>query len=351
MSGKLEEQQPKSTSSYVAFDEFDPEKVIFSAPHPPKTSPNGATNQKQIDVTYNYGTVENPDVKILKFEAPELTTTWGINEQVSKFGDGKIQYSIACTMDMNNPKHVAYIDFLDNILYSTVAKHLGTVKMQIGMKHFDPANPKPNELSTFVYYPRDKVSGDILEEKPPAVYHSIYRRVSKANGNVYNTIFIGLDHKEVSWDVLKGVNMNFIPLMQVNRIFIGTKASIQIEMQSAVITSVQARDGGVKQDATIDRLIKQDPDLAKRVSSQLATLNARKQAAPTQTVSSDTSTFAGIGSKPKAEEKPKTVGAPQPSMAQIDPTTQSSSSTNPISEFIAAAPKRSLRTQPALKLN
>src|SRR5690606_39260936 len=83
----------------------------------------------------------------------------------------------------------------------------------------------------------------------------------------------------VPWELLMGVEMEFVPLIHIKRIYVGGgKASIQMEVVSAVLTSPpKPRGTSTKQMLTVNRLKESNPVLADQISAQIAKLSIDRQ--------------------------------------------------------------------------
>jgi hypothetical protein len=127
-------------------------------------------------------------------------------------------------------------------------------------------NPEACGFKHPVYYPRDKVTLEIVPGKSPSLYLALSIRKDA------KTMFCGLDEQPISWDLLKNVSMSFVPLVQFEKIYVGGgKPSLQMKLVSAVVTSVVSKSSLVRQKSTIERL-KQSRELCDTVARQIEAL-------------------------------------------------------------------------------
>jgi len=180
-----------------------------------------------------------------------------------------------CKFDNNNPEHVQLINTMDN-LYQGTAFILNTMKVQVGLRHFNMEAAEATGLKRPIYRPYDKVTGDPIQGRAPSMFLKLFRRGKAPFAE--ETLFTGLDEKPIPWTLLQNVEMRFIPLIHVKRIYVGGgKASIQMEVVSAVVTSIRARGSATRQTGTIQRLQTARPELADMVAGQLAKLTLDRQ--------------------------------------------------------------------------
>ena len=92
--------------------------------------------------------------------------------------------------------------------------------------------------------------------------------------------------KKIDWQYLEGVNMSFIPNIHFKKVYIGSKITIQTEVQSAVITKINKIGDLTSQTSTIDNLIESNYDLTLAIESNINDIknlvNGPPPAAPQQ---------------------------------------------------------------------
>jgi hypothetical protein len=292
------------------------ENIIFgniSQKTVPNVNPPSVYNE--IAIEYNYGEVDNQLRAPFLWELPEVTTTIGISE--SDIG-GRKKFSIPISLNPGtNEEHKKCISLMD-ATYKTCAELIYKNRAALKLPHFMKENPEGSGFKHPVYYPRDKVSLEIIPGKSPSMYLPLsIRKDSK-------TMFCGLDEKPISWDLLKNVQMTFIPLVHFEKIYVGGgKPSLQMKLVSGIVTSVMSKSSVVRQKSTIDRLRQSKPELFENVSKQIEDLRLTSSDSLLTTTTTTTGTNEEEGesveeqspenSPPKAKSKfsapPKVGGA------------------------------------------
>ncbi len=269
------------------------ENIIFgniSQKTVPNVNPPSVYNE--IAIEYNYGDSTNQLRAPFLWELPEVTTSLGISE--SEIG-GKTKFSIPISLSPNtNPEHKQVIDLMD-ATYRTCAELIFKNRAQLKLPHFMKENPEGSNFKHPVYFPRDKVTLEVIPGKSPSLYLPLSVRKDS------RTMFCGLDEKPIAWDLLKNVQMSFIPLIQFEKIYVGGgRPSLQMKLVSAVVTSVVSKSSVVRQKSTIERLRAAKPELFENVTKQVQELR-QPQVEPTQSglsqVSEDDEEGNGSGSE------------------------------------------------------
>lgn len=313
------------------------------------TPPSPPQFYYQIPLMYNFGT---DDVRILNdfvFEACELNSSVGIQSKPGQ--SGRLEHSIMCKFDANNAGHSRFIETIGQI-HAGCAYILSQMKGGVKLFNFDPKMAEATGLKNPVYRARDQVTGEIVQGRAPSMFLKLF---SRGTGPLAEqTLFTGLDGKPVPWTLLQGVEMKFIPLIHVKRLYVGGgKASIQMEVVSAVITDIRARNTTTRQLSTIHGLISANPALADTVAAQLAKLTIDRQdqmlgAAPHQVQHGDNEsqpTYAGIAPTGRIQATPAQGGytgqvtATQASPGVL-PTIPPLAGAQAMQDFTANAPTR-----------
>jgi hypothetical protein len=201
---------------------------------------------------------------------------------------------------------------------------LSQMKGAVKLYNFNAQMAEATGLKNPIYRARDEVTGEVIQGRAPSMFLKLFSR-GKAP-MVEQTLFTGLDGKPIPWALMAGVEMKFIPLIHVKRIYVGGgKASIQMEVVSAIVTSIRARNTTTRQLGTIQRLQQARPELADTVAAQLAKLTTDRQdqmlgGAPPPPEQQDTDqtqpTFAGIAPTGQRQMVHAAQGGHQ-NMAQI----------------------------------
>jgi hypothetical protein len=246
---------------------FATENIIFgnvSQKTVPNVNPPSVYNE--IAIEYNYGDANTQVRAPFLWELPEVTTSLGITESEMS---GRKKFSIPITLNTaTNAEHDKCVKIMDTI-YQACAEYISKNKAALKLPKFLKENPEACGFKHPVYYPRDKVTLEIVPGKSPSLYLALsVRKDSK-------TIFCGLDEQPIAWDLLKNVQMSFVPLVQFEKIYVGGgKPSLQMKLVSAIVTSVISKSSVIRQKSTIERLRQNNPDLVSNVSKQLEVLKS-----------------------------------------------------------------------------
>jgi hypothetical protein len=304
---------------------------------PAANPPTPPSYYYQIPLMYNFGTAEKPVLNEFLFEGCELETK-GIQSKLNQ--QARMEHSIMSKFDGNNPDHNRMIEAINHI-------HAGCCyiiqQMRGAVKLYDFNAQAPGGLfKNPIYRARDEVTGEFIPGRAPAVFFKLFDR-----GPGQRTLFTGPDGKEIDWELLKSVDMKYIPLIHIKRIFCGGgKASLQMEVVSAVVTKVVASGSVTRQLPTIHNLQQSRPELVDTVSAQLAKLTTDRQdqllggtglPPAGQNPGSGQPTYTGIaptGGRQMAQNIAPALPAPLPNIPALGSTQPT------MQDFTAAAPQR-----------
>lgn len=277
---------------------------------PQANPPSAPQFYYQIPLLYNFGEpIENRKLNDFLFEACEMDSKFGIQSKVGQ--SGRPEHSIMVTLDGNIADQARFIETTGQ-LHAGCAYILGQMKGGVKLPLFNAQMAEATGLKNPVHRPRDEVTGELIQGRNPSMFLKLFSRGKPPM--VEQTLFTGLDGKPIPWTLLTGVEIKFIPLIHVKRIYVGGgKASIQMEVTSAVVTSVRARNTSTRQTGTIERLKGARPELADAVAAQLAKLTADRQDQMLGLVG---------GVQVAHHQDPQHAGEAQPTFAGIAPTGQ-----------------------------
>jgi len=300
------------TSTYCTYKTFNPANLTNLKP---EQSKNSKVPCFFINLLYNLGSSECPDFDEFQMELCEFTSSVGITQKESVQDDGKtrIDESILVKFDTYDSEHLECMETLDN-LHTKLAQIIGEVKGPIKKFDYKTTDPVTSGFKKLVYYSRDETTGEIISGRAPSMFLKLF---SWGTGDTATTtIFVDMDNKPIDKKLLSGVELKFIPLLQIRRVRSAASFSVNMEIKSAIVTSVKARNTESSQFATIQALKNNRPELKNQVASQVAKLTANRQnrlLPPTDNVEDSTvesSTLSGL-----APEEPEVV-KPQPTINQ-----------------------------------
>lgn len=228
---------PKESHDMVSYHNFKLNDLLSSNPDQ-RTVPGTGPSAKYpsypqyyylIPLMYRYMINNNTIVRDFLFEACELETNTGIRF----YNDERPKYKILCKLDEHDPDQAVFTDVMTQI-YNACSNIISSAKSVVKMSAFDKTKPEETGFSNPINYPRDLYTDEIRKDEQPSIYFKLINKGS------IQTVFTDIDGKQIPWDLLKNVEMKFIPLIHVKNIYIGnTRAWLQMEIKSAIVTSVR----------------------------------------------------------------------------------------------------------------
>ena len=264
------------STKLVTFDEFNPANLTGSDPIPQSIKkPNETINYNDIKLSYNYGTETDPIIQDLFFECPVVTST-GIKTKEEP-AQGKNGSYTKTTNSMMMVFDLADSETRDdaqrgldkiNELHRASAQAVGKYKGKLKMHQFDANDPR-GDFKNPIYWPRDENS-EIIKGKNPNIW-------VKLRNNYNKTLFTDLEGRPIDWKLLNNVNLTILPLLHVEKIYVGSKASLQIYLASAIVLKIVPAGTESRQTSTMERLKAKYGNLAEQVDAQLADLRMTRQ--------------------------------------------------------------------------
>jgi len=279
----------------IDYTAFNADNLVKTPPQQkqsqPKLDPNNpnappqAVTYYEIPLSYKYTVKdrEGKDVDViadLYVQGPELFSPSGIQ---SKEMSGKQVHSLFTSFDVQSSEIRAFVGtdkdapgMMDK-LYHTVVRRIDECKGSVGLGRMQNTMMIEGVTTYPIHWPRDSTTSQVIPGKNPSKYFSLFsygqgygqRRtlfctpISDENGRPQN----------LDWELLRGVEMKYIPLFHFKKIFIGGgKASIQFDIVSAVVTHVVKANTETNQTDTIESL-KRNDTLTKNLREQIAALN------------------------------------------------------------------------------
>ena len=324
---------PTTIDSKVTYKDFNVGRMTCTAPESktvPNTGPNAnppSAEQKYfvIPVMYKYGP-EGTKTDEMLIEGPELRTESGIIGKTAP-NSSRLEYSLMTRFDVNIPEQVQFLETL-KALHGGCAQILAAYKGAVKFYNFDPKMAEATGMKPLIYQQRDEASGEIIAGRAPSIFLKLLNRGKPPL--VDQTLFTDLEGNPIDWKLLTNVEMKYIPLINVKRIYVGQKASIQLELRSAIVTDIHARNTTSKQLDTIHELRAKDGELSNKVTSQLSKLLMERQ-----------DQFLGSSKAPSSAPADNASGPNQPTFSGITPTKPNAAPPIPsMSDFTGNAPPR-----------
>lgn len=269
--------------TYVTYEECTNMDRMSNTANEQKTIPGTGPTAKPpsapqfynvIPFTYDYGVDGRKAVDEFHLEGPMLVSATGI---ISKPGpSGKPDHSIMVHLHINeDEKQKLFYDTLLSV-YRKAVQILFSLRAPVKMYDFNPNAPESSGFKNPLYLPRDTTTGNFLEGRDPSLFFKLFKHGYGVG--VEQTLFTDLEGKPIPWKLLESVTMKFIPLIHIKRIYIGAgKASLQMVMLSAVVTSIHEKGSVSAQIDTMRRLREENPHLVEEVSSQVAKISMNRQ--------------------------------------------------------------------------
>jgi len=247
------------------YSKYNGNNVGANAPQK-KTVPDTTTQYNTIRLNYNKGDKDAPKIDDFVMEAPKLRCIGGIRTEEKK---GKFEYSVMVALRQSDPAQKAFTDCLLDA-YKRCCLIVEATKSAHGMFDFNLGNPGPTGFTCPVYYARDKATGKTIEGRDPVMFIKLFSR--KMAGIEVRSLFTGIDGKALPWNLLKAVEMEFIPAIHLESIYIGGgKIRQQIKLKSAIVTEVKGLNTESEQRDTLASL-SSDKDLLKTLAEQISKL-------------------------------------------------------------------------------
>jgi len=266
-----------SESTYVSYSNFQYTSITPTSPQSKQIPNQPGQNYQEIVLQYNYGTKEQPKVSEFLMEWPEVYSNGGIIKKVEPTQGGKSKEKMSYSVMVNLPQTGETKVLTDrlNEAHMACAYIIGQYKGALKMYDFDHNRPG-GLFKNPIYYPRDQVTGNLIEGKNPSIYLKLFKRGFGATEE--KTLFTDLSGNPIRWELLEGVEMRFIPLVQFEKIYVGGgKASLQLKIVSAVVTWIAAKNTVTKQTDTIKHIINSNPKAAETLAEQIAKLTMDRQ--------------------------------------------------------------------------
>jgi hypothetical protein len=287
----------------VNWRDFDPKRVLdVSTPDSkPAEQVDKESGEKKTITYYTFPLMYAYPVKLstgqpmdvngpLVMELPEMLSPNGI---VAKKFDGRTAYSMRFILDLTRKEMRELIS--DGTQTWTNAD--GTVEtLKPGALHLlyerciDVVYPnrgvlkKPTRdglkelIRDIVAWPTDKKTAERIKGSNPSLFIPVSHFV-KDGRLVYKTPFINpVDDSKMDWELLTTANVTGIPCIKFKNIYAGSKASVQCELKSEVVTGLAPAEAVATQSDTTEAIRRDDSHLNK-IKADIAAMQAAREAA------------------------------------------------------------------------
>ncbi|CAH6418729.1 Hypothetical protein POVN_LOCUS449 [uncultured virus] len=325
---------------FVSHLDFDPAKLVKTAVESKKSKPKPDPNNPAAPPTsvsynecllmYEYTAQDakgNPVTVVapLKIEGPKMFSAQGI--QIKPSQNGGDQASIFTTFDLTKPEVAEFVKIGDekgngsgcmDKLYRACLQRIFDVRGQVAsLARVQRIEGVEGIFGYPIFWKRDPHTSQIVQGQNPSKFWNLvnYGKAGTFTRKETNFCLPIPDEKDpgtkekpnwkkLDWKLLtSGVEMLFTPLIAFKKIYIGGgKASMQFEIESAVVTHIVKSNSTTGQSKTLESEA-QDEDKVKSIRAQVDALTKAFADA-----------MSGLGGGAPAGDKPKeaapAAGAP-----------------------------------------
>lgn len=293
------------TDKGIHYSKVDQTKVVVAKPTE-KTVKDMNQKYKSAPLGYNTGTDAVSVVEEFLLDGPKMISG-GIQTKQKVGTDkkpipGAFEHSMMVVYTQSDPELKKFADVLTEV-YKTCTKVVEASSVDFLKPGFQAAHATVMGFKNPVYWPVDKTTAKPIIGKSPSQWLKLYER--KSMGSVEQTLFTDPSNKKIEWSKLRNVEMSFYPRLHVKSLYAnGLLISMQMELRSAIVVGIRARNSQNDQKSMMAEINKMDPSLANTVAEQLKALT--------------------LGSAPALDEKDTKVAqtTPDASTDHKNPTTQ-----------------------------
>jgi hypothetical protein len=255
-------------SQIVKIENLNASNIIFNSPvEKPIPGTDNKQKYQEMTIEYNYGTQERPYRGSFYVECGEVVSSYGI---VTTELNGRKKRSLQIALPLSSPASQAIVEGCERI-YKTCANVIFNHKTILKLPYFNKDQPEASQFKNPIYFPRDKMTLEIIEGKSPNMYLTLAERGPN------KTTFCDLNENILPWELLENVEMKMIPLIHFEKIYVGAnKPSLQMKLISAVVTSVVSKGKLIRQRGTIESLKSTNPDLVNALGAQIQALKSQQ---------------------------------------------------------------------------
>lgn len=265
------------SNQFVDYENYNPEHMKGSEPIPKEIQKDKETiKYNDVKLSYNYGTEQKPNIQDVYFEGCMVTSNGIKKKEDAATGKNgpytKTSYSMMNVFNVVDPEYEAdSLKCLGKIteLYQKARNILFQHRNKLKMHDFT-AEGQGGLFKFPVYWPRDEVTGEVVAGKNPNIWVKLREKYNK-------TLFTDLNGNPVEWSLLEGAEVTMVPLYHFEKVYVGSKASMQVYLASAIIIKIKKIGSETRQMSTIDRLKQKYGAAAEELESQIAEMRMEKQ--------------------------------------------------------------------------
>ena len=251
-------QKPKPKPHLVKVSQVDADRVIGGQPSQ-STLKDPPISFYVIPLSYDYG-AEKPSIDNFFLEMPKAMSSGIISS--NKYSKETIfmilRFSI---VGANNDELCEKWGSVYKKIAMVVDSNANFIRMENFNINFPEASLK-NPLSI----PKDNRTKQPIAGRPPSMIVKLHKR--KFASLEEKTLFIDPKGNKIDWKCLYNADVELIPVIQIDDIFIGAQNVIRLKMVSAIVTDLRPRNSLNRQIDTLDEL-SQDTEVANKVEEQV----------------------------------------------------------------------------------
>ena len=276
------------SSNLVNFRNFKIENLIIGSVQKKTSVADKSATYYEIPLSYKYERCINGKnafiIDDLYIEFPELTSNGGIIKKINE-KSGKTEASIMASFNISDQEINEFTkqgSYLEEDERGTIGKiYYSCLDAIFEQKGQIPSFSKTQKVeflealvTQMIYWPTDD-QGMIVAGKNPVKYFNLINQGEPGTKNRRETLFNYPSKddngkiKKISWECLENVKMKFIPNVKIPKIYIGQKASIQVKIESAIVTEINRIGDISSQTETLERLMESRPDISKSIEESL----------------------------------------------------------------------------------
>jgi len=276
------------SANIVNYKDFKIENLIIGAIEKKTSKKDQSAVYYQCTISYKYEkNVNNKIVYVIDelfLEFPEITSNGGITKKENQNEPGKFDASIFATFDISKEDVNDFVK-QGSLLEPDERGVMGQIYFACLRAVYEGKSSVPSlarqqredviegQFTPPIYWHMD--SQGIIKGKNPSKFFPLVNYGQPGTFQRRETLFTA-PYKDkngkpvkIDWNCLEGVVMNFIPNVHFKKLFIGSKISLQMEIQSAVVTKLNKIGEQTAQDATINELLDANPNLEEEMQASI----------------------------------------------------------------------------------
>ena len=327
---------------FASYKNFTPVRMTSAKPETRQVPGNSGATYSQLPMLYNYGAGGLTSYDDLYLELCEMKAGGLVSKTPP--GSAKVETSVQIRFTPGNEDHEKVINCFDEI-YKACAQGIENHKGPLKMASFR-VEAAEMVIKHPIYRPVDPVTCVPLVGRSPCMYLKCFTRGTPPYEE--KTLFTRPDKTIIDWSLLYNSDITFIPLIHLKRIYVGSKPSIQLELFSAVVTSIRPRGTSTRQGTTCDNLCSENPDIVDLVASQVNRIATERQdqlLSATES-SSSSSSSSSLSPTPQIPSMPQGQSSPQSNsysgFSGFQPGSVGLPPVPSISDFVSSSPVRTM---------